>query len=139
MRFSPKGDRGNSLILCSLIFDINNFIRIDFLSRMSFWNETLHLQTLREKLPANLSSQNHLVLTNHLTPLPSQLPPSTVYACLSSPHSCTPRPTASPPCASGASYRGRPCPRGWWACSRVCCATAPQVLAEGAPRLAAGW
>lgn len=86
-----------------------------------------------------VSSQNHPVLTSHRKPLPSRFPPSTIYARLSSPHSYSRRPTASPPCASGASYQGRPCPRGGWACSRARCATAPRALVAGAPRLAAGW
>lgn len=57
----------------------------------------------------------------------------------STPRSCSQRPTASPPCASGESYPERPCPRGGWACSRARGATAPRAPAEGARRCAAGW
>lgn len=57
----------------------------------------------------------------------------------STPHSCSQRPTASPPCASGGSYPERPCLRGGWVCSRACGATAPRAPAEVARRCAAAW
>lgn len=50
------------------------------------------------------------------------------------PRSCNQQLIAFLPCASGGNYQGRPCPHGGWACSRVHCATAAQVLAGGAPR-----
>lgn len=62
-----------------------------------------------------------------------------VWASQSSPRSCSQRPTASPPCASGVSYPERPRLRGAWACSRARVATAPRAPAEGARRCAAGW
>lgn len=88
------------------------------------WNSSF---TVFTREPANA-----LVLTIIAHPFPRYTRPS-------SPHSCSRRLTASPPCASGASYRGRPCLRGGWACSRARWATAPRVPVEGAPRSAAGW
>lgn len=100
-------------------FLISNFIRINFgfLNSMPHRNKRsfFHLQKLQEN------------------------PPLPVYSQPSSPCSCSQQLTASPPCAIGASYQGRPRPRGVWACSRVHCATAPRAVDWGAVRWAAGW